>query len=56
MASINEYPKINTPEEVPYLISLKIKLQYAKEYRPEKVAYYEELIRQWESMPFIKLD
>lgn len=31
----------------PYLDSLHRKLLYAKEYHPEKIAYYEELIKQW---------
>lgn len=44
MAQIGEYPNTNN---CPYLDSLKIKLQYAKEYHPGKVAYYEQLIKQW---------
>ncbi len=46
MARINEIPKLEG-ENCPYLDSLKIKLQYAKEYHPGKVAYYEQLIKEW---------
>lgn len=31
----------------PYLDTLKNKLQYAKEYHPAKVPYYEGLINEW---------
>ena len=31
----------------PYLDTLKRKLMYAKEYHPNKVAYYEQLIKEW---------
>ncbi len=46
MARINEIPKLEGAN-CPYLDSLKIKLQYAKEYHPEKAAYYEQLIKDW---------
>jgi len=31
----------------PYLDTLKSKLMYAKEFHPSKVAYYEQLIKDW---------
>jgi len=31
----------------PYLDSLKSKLNYAKQYHPSKVGYYEKLIKEW---------
>ena len=46
MAQINEYPKLETGN-CPYLDSLKIKLMYAKNFTPHKVAYYEQLIKDW---------
>lgn len=50
MARINEIPKFEGAN-CPYLDSLKIKLQYAKEYHPGKVAYYERLIKEWIERP-----
>ena len=47
MAAVGEYPKL-TPEKVPYLISLKIKLIHAREFAPHKIGYYEKLIKDWE--------
>jgi hypothetical protein len=47
MSAINEYPKIKSVEEIPYLNTLKIKLIYAKDFTPHKVAYYEELIKEF---------
>lgn len=47
MAAINEYPKFNSVEDLPYTISLRLKLNYAKDFTPHKVAYYEELLKQW---------
>lgn len=46
MSSINEIPKYEGAN-CPYLDSLKSKLQYAKEYHPTKVDYYERLIKEW---------
>lgn len=47
MAAIGNYP-ILTPENVPYLVRLKIKLIYAREFTPHKISYYERLIKEWE--------
>lgn len=47
MAAINEYPQFKTVDELPYLISLEMKLIYSKEFTPHKVAYYEALIKEF---------
>jgi queuine/archaeosine tRNA-ribosyltransferase len=47
MATINEYPKFTSIEQVPYLNNLQIKLIYAKDFTPHKVTYYEQLIKEW---------
>jgi len=49
MAAINNYPKYETVTETPYLLSLRIRLIYAKDFTPHKVAYYEELIKEYTS-------
>jgi hypothetical protein len=46
MAAINEYPKFEN-NICPYLDSLYIKLSYATLYKPDKVPYYERLIKEW---------
>lgn len=46
MAQIGNYPELIAPN-CPYLDSLKLKLISAKNFAPHKVAYYEELIKQW---------
>ncbi len=47
MAKINEYPKFENIEQTPYLNNLEIRLIYAKNFTPHKVAYYEELIKEY---------
>lgn len=47
MAQINDYPKFKTINEIPYLNNLECRLIYAKDFTPHKVAYYEQLIREF---------
>lgn len=43
----NDYPIVNSIQELPYVKDLQQRLIYAKQYAPHKVAYYEELIKEW---------
>lgn len=45
MAQTNEYPDFKTIEEIPYLQNLELRLIYAKNFTPHKVAYYEQSIK-----------
>lgn len=51
MAQINECPKFDSVEDIPYTITLRLRLQYAKDFTPHKVAYYEEVLKQWLAAP-----
>ncbi len=47
MAAIGEYPVYEKVEDLPYYKTIESRLRHAKEYAPHKVAYYEEILRQW---------
>jgi hypothetical protein len=47
MSAINEYPKFKSVNEMPYIQNLNIRLNYAKDFTPHKVAYYEQLIKEF---------
>jgi hypothetical protein len=44
---MTNYSQIPEIAKCPYLDSLFIKLNYAKEFHPQKVGYYEQLITDW---------
>lgn len=41
-----EYPKFKSINELPYIQSLQMRLIYAKNFNPNKVGYYEALIKE----------
>ena len=46
MATIGETPKFKTIDELPYIISLKMKVLHAKDFTPHKVEYYQEQVNE----------